>query len=54
MIDRLWACSLFSSHELRTQTLKKIFVPSEMEINGQNSDEQAEDVSYDFILADTY
>ena len=25
-----------------------------MEINGQNSDDQAEDVSDDFILANTY
>ena len=25
-----------------------------MEINGQNSDDQTEDVSGDFILADTY
>ena len=48
------SCSLFSSHELRTQTLKKIFLASEMEINGQNSNDQAEDVSNDFILADTY
>ena len=49
-----WSCSLFSQHKLQTQTLKKIFLHSEMEINGQNSDNQAEDVSDDFILADTY
>ena len=34
--------------------MKKIFLHAKMEINGQNPDEQAEDVSDDFILADTY
>ena len=50
------SCSLFSSHELRTQTLKKIFLPFEVEINAQNSDNQTEDdlISDDFILADSY
>ena len=43
LLDRLW-----------TQTLKKIFLRSEVEINGQNSDDQTEDVSDDLILADTY
>ena len=45
---------LYSLHELRTQTLKKIFLCSGMGINGQSSDDQAEDVSDDFILVDTY
>ena len=50
------SCSLFSSHELWTQTLKKIFLPFEVEINAQNSDNQTEDdlISDDFILADSY
>ena len=43
LLDRLW-----------TQTLKKIFLCSEVEINGQNSDDQTEDVSDDLILVDTY
>ena len=43
------SCSLFSLHDLQTQTLKKIFLHSEVEINGQNSDDQT-DVSDDFIL----
>ena len=33
--------------------MKKIFLCSEIKINGQNSDDQTEDVSDDFILADT-
>ena len=48
------SCSLFSSHKLQTQTLKKIFLRSEMEIDGQNFHDQTENVSHDFILADTF
>ena len=33
--------------------IEKIFLCSEVEINGQNSDDQT-DFSDDFILADTY
>ena len=32
---------LYSSYELRTQTLKKIFLCSGIEINGQSSDDQS-------------
>ena len=46
------SCSLFSSHKLRTQTLKNIFLHSEVEIKGQNSD--IGDASDDFLLADTF
>ena len=48
------SCSPFCSHELWTQILKKIFLRSEMEINGQISGDQTENVSDEFILADTY
>ena len=34
--------------------MKKIILHSEVEIEGQNSDDQIEDVSYDFLLVDTY
>ena len=54
LTDYFMSCSVFSSHKLRTQILKKIFLCPEMEINGQNSDDQTEDVSDYFILADTY
>ena len=47
LLDRL-------SPVLQTQALKKIFLRSEVENNGQNSDDQTVDVSDDFILADTY
>ena len=46
------SCSLFSSHKQRTQTLKNIFLRSEVEIEGQNSD--IGDASDDFLSADTF
>ena len=47
LLDRL-------SPVLQTQALKRIFLRSEVENNGQNSDDQTVGVSNDFILADTY
>ena len=42
-------CSLFSLHELRRQILRKIFLCSEVEINGPISDDQTEDASDDLL-----
>ena len=37
-----------------TNYKRKHWKRSEMEMNGRNSDDQAEDVSGDFVLIDTY
>ena len=41
---------LHTNHE----PLKKIFLGSDVETTGQNSDHQTEDISDDFISVDTY
>ena len=40
LLDRLWVLFPISSHKLQTQTLKRIFLRSEVEIKGQGSDDQ--------------
>ena len=53
MLGRLWVLfPIFLARTMNTN-IEKIFLCSEVEINGQNSDDQT-DFSDDFILADTY
>ena len=48
------SCSLFTSYELRTVQLKKIFLCSEEDVQGQMSDEPLENDPSEFLIADTY
>ena len=56
-IDSLWVLLSIPCTNYEHKHGWKLMVKingSRMEINGQNSDDQAEDVSDDFIVVDTY
>ena len=54
LIGRLWVLLPIFLPQTTNANIGKDLFCSEMEMNGRNSDDQAEDVSGDFVLIDTY